>query len=40
MNTVRNHLVGLAYLSLRIVAQLPSHRLRNLLVRSLYGLKL
>ena len=40
MSTLRNHLVGLAYLSLRVVAQLPSHRLRNLLLRTLYGLKL
>jgi acetyltransferase-like isoleucine patch superfamily enzyme len=40
MNALRNHLVGLAYLSLRWVAHLPSHRLRNVLLRHLYGLNL
>ena len=37
---IRNHIVGLAYLSLRWVASIPSHRLRNLLLRYVYGLKL
>lgn len=40
MKTIRTHLVGLAYLSLRLVSNIPSHRLRNLLLRRVYGLKL
>ena len=38
--SVRNHLVGFAYWTLRCVAILPSHRVRNFLLRRVYGLKL
>ncbi len=38
--SVRNHLVGFAYWTLRLVAAVPSHRIRNFLLRHGYGLKL
>jgi len=38
--SVRNHLVGFAYWTLRCVAVIPSHRLRNVLLRHVYGLKM
>jgi len=37
---MRNYVVGIAYLTLRWCAKLPSHTIRNFLLRFVYGVKL